>query len=177
LRAIRYESRYGLRMDAHTLNLAQSCSEMDLIGDLSSARLRDELVLLLSEPRVDFGLRRLRSLGIEKAVHARLRADDEALELVAVTDALWRHHRLAAEVPLWRARLMWLLRALAPEEISAWALRMRFRRRDRDALARSLVVGRRLADLVHRGPSEPDLYDAALGEPADALLAAMALQP
>jgi tRNA nucleotidyltransferase (CCA-adding enzyme) len=136
-RAIRYESRYGLRMDAHTLNLARSCSEMDLIGDLSSARLRDEVVLLLSEPRVDFGLRRLRSLGIEKAVHARLRADDEALELIHAADALWRRHRLAAEVPLWRTRLLWLLRALAPEEISAWALRMRFRRRDRDVLARS----------------------------------------
>jgi tRNA nucleotidyltransferase (CCA-adding enzyme) len=172
-RAIRYESRYGLRMDAHTLNLAQSCSEMDLIGDLSSARLRDELVLLLSESRIDFGLRRLRSLSIEKTVHARMQADDEALALIHVTDALWRRHRLAAEVPLWRTRLVWLLRDLAPEEISAWALRMRHR--DRDVLARSLVVGRRVADLVRRGPSEPDLYDAAAGEPADALLAAMAL--
>ncbi len=176
-RAIRYESRYGLRMDAHTLNLAQSCSEMDLIGDLSSARLRDELVLLLSEPRIDFGLRRLRSLGIEKAVHARFRADDESWTLIRTTDALWRRHRLAAEVPLWRARLVWLLRALAPEEISAWALRMRFRRRDRDVLARALVVSSRLADFLRRGPSETELYDAAVGEPADALLAAMALQP
>jgi tRNA nucleotidyltransferase (CCA-adding enzyme) len=176
-RAIRYESRYGLRMDAHTLNLAQSCSEMDLIGDLSSARLRDELVLLLSEPSIEFGLRRLRSLGIEKAVHARFRADDECLDLIHTSDALWRRHRLAAEVPLWRARLVWLLRTLAPEEISAWALRMRFRRRDREVLARALVVSSRLGDLLHRGPSETALYDAAVGEPADALLAAMALQP
>jgi tRNA nucleotidyltransferase (CCA-adding enzyme) len=36
LRAVRYESRYGLRMDEHTLNLARACCAMDLIGDLSS---------------------------------------------------------------------------------------------------------------------------------------------
>ena len=39
-RAVRYEDRYGFRMDRHTLALARACSEMDLIGDLSSARLR-----------------------------------------------------------------------------------------------------------------------------------------
>ena len=66
LRAIRYESRYGLRMDAHTLDLARACSAMDLVGDLSSARLRDELVLLLDEEKVDFALRRLEELGLAR---------------------------------------------------------------------------------------------------------------
>ena len=64
LRAIRYESRYGLRMDEHTLNLARACCAMDLVGDLSSARLRDELVSLLDEEKVDFSLRRVEELGV-----------------------------------------------------------------------------------------------------------------
>jgi tRNA nucleotidyltransferase (CCA-adding enzyme) len=42
-RAIRYENRYGFRMDDHTLRLARGTIEMGLVGDLSSARLRDEL--------------------------------------------------------------------------------------------------------------------------------------
>ena len=63
-RAIRYENRYDLRMDRHTLDLARSCAEMDLVGDLSSARLRDELVLLFDEERVSLTLRRLRELGL-----------------------------------------------------------------------------------------------------------------
>ena len=42
-RAIRYENRYGFRMDEHTLRLARGAIEMGLVGDLSSARLRDEL--------------------------------------------------------------------------------------------------------------------------------------
>ena len=46
-RAIRYENRYGFAMDAHTVALARACVEMDLVGELSSARLRDELQALL----------------------------------------------------------------------------------------------------------------------------------
>src|SRR4029077_16040913 len=49
LRGIRYENRYGFRMDEHTARLARGCIEMGLVGDLSSERLRDELELLLSE--------------------------------------------------------------------------------------------------------------------------------
>ena len=75
LRAIRYESRYGLRMDEHTLNLARACCAMDLVGDLSSARLRDELVSLLDEEKVDFALRRAEELGVWPAIHGRLRVD------------------------------------------------------------------------------------------------------
>ena len=48
-RAIRYENRYGFRMDEHTARLARGCVEMGLVGDLSSARLRDEPTALLEE--------------------------------------------------------------------------------------------------------------------------------
>ena len=50
-RAIRYENRYGFEIDGHTRQLARSCVEMGLVGDLSGARVRDELVALLSERR------------------------------------------------------------------------------------------------------------------------------
>ena len=52
LRAVRYEARLGFAMDRHTLSLARGCIEMRLVGDLASARLRDELVDLLSEEQV-----------------------------------------------------------------------------------------------------------------------------
>lgn len=177
LRAIRYESRYGLRMDAHTLNLARACSAMDLVGDLSSARLRDELVSLLDEEKVDFALRRAEELGVWPAVHGRLRVDERTRALVRRSDELRRRHALEREVPAWRLRLVWLLRDLDPEEIEAWAARMRVRGQDASVLARALVVGRRLLDRVARGPSEAELHDLAAGEPLEAVLAAMTLDP
>ncbi|MFA4966422.1 MAG: DHHA1 domain-containing protein, partial [Thermoleophilia bacterium] len=136
LRAIRYESRYGLRMDAHTLNLARACCAMDLVGDLSSARLRDELVALLDEERVDFSLRRMDELGLTPSVHGRLRADAGSRALVRRGDELRGAHGLDREVPRWRLRLVWLLRDLEPEEIAMWTERMRIRRADADVLER-----------------------------------------
>ena len=97
LRAIRYESRYGLRMDGHTLNLARACCAMDLVGDLSSARLRDELVSLLDEEKVDFALRRAEELGVWPAIHGRLRVDADTRRLVRRADGLRDAHRLEDE--------------------------------------------------------------------------------
>jgi hypothetical protein len=72
-------------------------------------------------------------------------------------------------------RLVWLLRDLDPEEITAWTVRMRVRGLDARVLERALVVARRLQDRIARGPSEAELYDLAAGEPLEAVLAAMTL--
>ena len=42
-RAIRYENRYGFRMDEHTAALAHEASHRDTSHDLSGARMREEL--------------------------------------------------------------------------------------------------------------------------------------
>ena len=176
LRAIRYESRYGLRMDEHTLNLARACCAMDLVGDLSSARLRDELVSLLDEEKVDFALRRAEELGVWPAIHGRLRVDAAHAPAGAPRRRAARGARgSSAETPRWRLRLVWLLRDLDPEEIAAWAVRMRVRAQDASVLERALVVGRRLARPRRAAPSEAELYDLAAGEPLEAVLAAMTL--
>ena len=105
-RAVRYEDRYGFRMDRHTLALARACSEMDLIGDLSSARLRDELVLLLDEPRISSTLRRLRELGLQHALHPRLALDDTSASSSRRSTRCGGAASSRAKSPAWRARLV-----------------------------------------------------------------------
>jgi tRNA nucleotidyltransferase (CCA-adding enzyme) len=175
LRAIRYENRYGLRMDEHTLNLARACCAMDLVGDLSSARLRDELMALFEEEGADFSLRRMEELGLTPSIHGRLRAGAATRDLVRRGDLARAAHHLGGEIPRWRLRLVWMLRDLEPEEIAIWAERMRIRRHDAEVLERALIVGRRLVDRVARGPSEADLYEFAHDEPLEAVLVAMEL--
>jgi tRNA nucleotidyltransferase (CCA-adding enzyme) len=174
-RAVRYENRYGFRMDRHTLALARACAEMDLIGDLSSARLRDELVLLLGEPRVGFTLQRLRELGLQHALHPRLALDEDSAGLIAAVDVARRRCGLVAEVPLWRPRLVVTLRDLEPEELDEWVERMKFRRGDARVLVRSWLVGTRLARRLERAMPESELYDVVHGEPLEALLVAAAV--
>src|SRR6478672_4915285 len=70
-RAIRYQNRYGFDMDGLTLQLARSCVEMGLVGDLSGARVRDELVALLGEEEVAGALVSLDQLGLAGAATRR----------------------------------------------------------------------------------------------------------
>jgi tRNA nucleotidyltransferase (CCA-adding enzyme) len=143
-RAIRYENRYGFRMDAHTLALARACVEMDLVGELSSARLRDELQALLSEERIADSVRRLAELGIDRAIHPHLAADEESVRLIEAVDAL-RAER-APEAPAWRLRLAVLARRLPPDELYEWFERLRLRRRDADRVADTVTVAPRLLE-------------------------------
>ncbi len=175
LRALRYESRYGLRMDEYTLNLARSCCAMGLVGDLSSARLRDELLSLLDEPTVGFALRRIEELGFASAIHARLRVGELTRDLVEAGDLALTAHGLEEEVPRWRLRLIWMLRDLGPEEIANWCRRLRIRRRDAEVLERAFVLGSGLLRLTERGPTEAELHDLIRQGPLEAVLVALVL--
>jgi tRNA nucleotidyltransferase (CCA-adding enzyme) len=145
-RAIRYENRYGLAMDAHTLALARACVEMNLVGELSSARLRDELQALLSEESVGDSVRRLAELGIDRAIHPRLAADSESVQLIEKLDRVRAEH--TPEAPAWRLRLAALARKLHPDELYEWFERLKLRRRDADRVADAVAVGPRLPELL-----------------------------
>ncbi len=137
-RAIRYENRYGLRMDEHTLQLARRCIEMGLVGDVSSARLRDELEALLEEGEIRHSILRLGELGADKAIHPRLAADAEAVRLLERALAL--KQRYGVDSPGWRLGLTVLARKLPPDEVYAWLERLKVRRRDAERIAAAVTV-------------------------------------
>src|SRR3989442_5091019 len=85
LSAIRYEARLGFEMDRHTLSLARGCIEMRLVGDLASARLRDELLDMLVEQNVVRALERMSEIGLDAALHPHLDAGPDAVALVELT--------------------------------------------------------------------------------------------
>jgi tRNA nucleotidyltransferase (CCA-adding enzyme) len=145
-RAIRYETRYGFRMDAHTLALAKACVEMELVGELSSARLRDEFQALLSEERVGESVRRMAELGIDRAIHPHLAADEEAVRLLEQIDGL--RGAYAPDAPAWRLRLAVLARRLSSTEVLEWGERLKLRRRDAERIADAVAVAPRLRDLA-----------------------------
>jgi tRNA nucleotidyltransferase (CCA-adding enzyme) len=173
-RAIRYENRYGFRMDEHTLRLARGTIEMGLVGDLSSARLRDELVALLEEGEVEHSILRLAELGADKAIHPHLAADDEAVTLLARLRALARQYEV--EVPAWRIGLIALARQLPPDEVYDWLQRLKVRRRDAEQIAAAVTVGPRIAERLREQDVEPaEIVSLADRYAPDAPLFALAL--
>jgi len=174
-RAIRYESRYGFRMDDHTQRLARGTIEMGLVGDLSSARLRDELIALLEEGDAGASILRLAELGAGTAIHPHLAADEEAVTLFERLRELNEHY--GTEIPAWRLAFTVLARKLPPDEVYAWLRRLRMQRRDLERIAAAVTVGPRLVERLRGGSIEPAEV-VAVADPyaPDAPLFALALE-
>ena len=147
-RGIRYESRLGFRMDEHTVRLARGTVEMGLVGDLSSSRLRDELVALLEEDDAGASIRRLAELGLDRAIHPHLATDEETVTLLERLRALNDEHGLG--VPAWRLGLEALARRMSPGELYDWLARLRVRRRDAERVAAAVTVGPKLVERLRR---------------------------
>ena len=164
----------GFRFDEHTEALARACIESGHVGDLSSSRLRDELVALLDDDGAPDGIRRLGELGVDAAIHPRLRGDGEAAALFARATAL--RDELALDVPSWRLGLAALARAMTADEASDWLDRLKVGRRHADLIAGAVVVAPRIVERLGSEPLDPAQV-VALADPfaPDAPLAALAL--
>ncbi len=174
-RAIRYESRYGFRMDDHTQRLARGTIEMGLVGDLSSARLRDELIALLEEGDAGASILRLAELGAGAAIHPHLAADEQAVALLERLRAL--NERYGTAIPPWRLAFAVLARRMPPDEVYAWLRRLKVQRRDLERIAAAVTVGPRILERLRGGSAEPaDVVAAADPYAPDAPLFAMALE-
>jgi tRNA nucleotidyltransferase (CCA-adding enzyme) len=174
-RAIRYEARHGFRLEDHSARLARGCIEMGLVGDMSSARLRDELVALLGEPEAGRGIARLGELGADRAIHPRLRGDAEGAAIFERVVAL--RDELGVEVPAWRIGLAVLARELTSDEAYALLERLKVRRRDGHRIAGAVTVAPRIVERL-RSEALDAAQVVSLADPfaPDAPLLALALE-
>jgi len=161
-RAIRYEARYGLRLEEHSARLARGTIDMGLVGDLSSARLRDELVALLEDPGATGGILRLGELGVDRAIHPHLRADSEGAALFERARTM--RDELGVDIPAWRLGIASIARGLSSDEAYDWLLRLKLRRRDVDRIAGAI----RVAPLIVERIEAEDLDAAQVVALADA---------
>jgi tRNA nucleotidyltransferase (CCA-adding enzyme) len=174
-RAVRYEERYGFRLDDHSARLARECIERGVVGDLSSARLRDELVLLLEDAAAVRGIARLGELGADKAVHPRLRGDEEGAALFART--LGVRDELAIEAPAWRIGLAVLARDLTADEAYDWLERLEVRSRDVDRIVGAIAFAPQIVErLRHAGLAPAEVVGLADPFAPDAPLLALGLE-
>ena len=167
-RAVRYENRFAFAMNAATRELARSCVEMGLVGDVSGARLRDELVAILSEVEISAALRRLDELGLAAALHPRLRCGPEEVARVGRLDELRLVH--APELPAWRSRLGALCEAIGADELLDWLEQMRLRRREARVVAAAACVPARLAAPLARAEEPARVAELLAPQPLEVAL-------
>jgi tRNA nucleotidyltransferase (CCA-adding enzyme) len=175
LRAIRYEARLGFRMDGHSLSLARGSIETRLVGDLSSARLRDELLDILAEDRVAVALERIAELGLDRAMQPRLDAGAESVRLIERARRLMSEQPFAGIAEETLVFLAVLCRRMSADEIYAWLGKLRLRRTDQDAVAAAATVSHLLAERLvgEDSPAPSVLHELLAGQPAEVLVMAV----
>jgi len=173
-RAVRYENRYGFRMDEQTRSFARSCVEMHLVGDLSGVRLRDELVALLSEADVEWTLGRLYELGVARQVHPKLATGTKTAALVHRVDTLVKELGVQEEVVSWRLRLAAMTRNMEHEELYLWLEQLKIKRSDSAVIRAAVVVGPLLrSSLAGDEMNDWEVYRALRTTPVEALVFAL----
>jgi tRNA nucleotidyltransferase (CCA-adding enzyme) len=175
LRAIRYEARLGFEMDRHTLSLARGCIDMRLVGDLASARLRDELIDLLQERQMIAALTRMAELGLDRALRPGLDAGPESRTLIEEASVVAGRPPFAGAVRPTLLRLALLSRRMGAGEIYDWLSKLKLRRRDQDVVAAAATLPPALAERIEREPPQApsELREALDGVPLEALVAAI----
>jgi tRNA nucleotidyltransferase (CCA-adding enzyme) len=159
-RAIRYEHRFGFRMEEHTEALARESIATGHVTDLTGPRIREELRLLFEEASGAV-IRRIGDLGLDRALHARLEADEEAARLFDRLREL--QERYGFEPPLWRLGLAVLARDLDPDDLRQWTSELKLRRIDAQHIVRAVVDFRRIAGVA---PDESPADVVALADPS-----------
>ena len=133
-RAVRYEQRFGFRIDDATLVLMQEAVSAGHMNAVSGDRWRHEIERILDEPIPGPMLLRASELGLLAGLHPAL-CNDAGLR------ALTRHPEGAAEPDEWLAALFW---PLAADEGEAVIDRLRLSGR-RAAVARDTIELGRIA--------------------------------
>ena len=88
-RAVRFEHRYGFRMDDETEGLAKRTAADGFINTVSGKRLREELIAILEEPDPIASLRRLDGMGVFPMLFADVKLAGTTLSLLDRTQAGW----------------------------------------------------------------------------------------
>jgi tRNA nucleotidyltransferase (CCA-adding enzyme) len=141
-RAVRFEQRYGFRLESQTEMLARRAVEMEIVGKLTNARVRDELIDIFSEPcpLPLKAVERLEDLGALRTLHPDL----------AVSQAMRGRYRLLEKhigeamellgdsIRKWVPSISAMLEDLPEREAEKWCHLMRFKREDTRAIKQCL---------------------------------------
>ena len=171
IRAARYEARYGFELDARSESLARACVELGLVRAVSTARIGNELELLLREERGVVGLERLDALGVLAELHPNLDASAEALAAMQRVEEL--NAELGADATALRLRFAVLTRRLDSSDRYRWLESLQIPRRDVETIANAAALPSSLAARSSELISVRELHALLSSEPIETVLLAL----
>jgi tRNA nucleotidyltransferase (CCA-adding enzyme) len=188
-RAVRFEQRFGFKLDSKTLRLIKNAIKDKLFARLSAARLREELILLLSEKEPRKVIARLGTLNLLHVVHPALRVCGNSGKLAAllksVEQALGWYKTASLKwgdqdgevrsVQTWLVYFAALLDMIPEKAVRETLTRLQFSERQADVLRLARSQSDRLLQALSRQTSKPSAVQRVLsGLPDEVLLLLLA---
>jgi tRNA nucleotidyltransferase (CCA-adding enzyme) len=137
IRAVRFEGRYGFRMDKRTVYLLRKAARAHMLDRISGQRLREEMLTLLRERNPLPAIFRLDRLGILESLSPELKVTAQTDRLLErIRRRLRRYGDLWPEpdVDRWIVFLLGLFSVLSSPEMDRLATRLSLHRKARRCL-------------------------------------------
>ncbi len=147
LRAARFEARYGFTVDGSTEALLRQAVEMEMLNEVSGARIREEMLDIVDEERVVAILRRLEDVGAFSALVPDSVDRDRVLDEMTLVDASYPGLVTRFERPPRRRVVLVTPLAASASRAGAerWARKLRF---GREYAAPALAIVERRAAIL-----------------------------
>ncbi|MDL2285614.1 CBS domain-containing protein, partial [Desulfovibrio sp. OttesenSCG-928-F07] len=94
LRAVRFEKRFGFKLDQQSEKLVKNCLQLGFFRNLSGARLFNELNHIFDEKSPALCLERMEQLGLLNEIHPQLKLNASKRELIASTEEVISWYKL-----------------------------------------------------------------------------------
>ena len=146
-RAIRFEQRYGFRIDPQTRGFIKNALGEGLFERLGNERMRDELILILNEKRPLGAIRRMKEFRVLKYIHPDLRLNKRitrVLEEIERKREEYKRMLKGEKVSRWLVNLLALIEDLDLARTRQLAKRFKFKRTNFDKIIASKEVERHL---------------------------------
>jgi tRNA nucleotidyltransferase (CCA-adding enzyme) len=162
LRLLRYGARLGFTAEPHTEDLARQAVESGAPSSVSGARIRDELLDLLSERAAVVAIESMYALGLDRALHPKFDADEYVVSRAML--------ELTPEMRQELVLLALCCRAMDADELKLWLQHLQLPRESaavvREAVANGPGLLARIADGASVGDERPETVAFALALPA-----------
>jgi tRNA nucleotidyltransferase (CCA-adding enzyme) len=167
LRALRYAARFDFTLVSETERLAREAVAAEALATVSGPRVRDELIDLLAEDEAPAAVERLRALGLDSALHARLHADPELVASAKLGAA-----ETGADPTL---AALAALCVDAPSALEAWIEQLGLGAGERDAVVRAARAAPEIVERLRNELRSSEIHALLSPEPPEALALALGL--
>lgn len=150
IRAIRFEQRYRFRIETQTLELAKNAMANNFLRELSYQRIRDELLIILSESRPLPALKRLVELGVNRQILPEVDFGPAMWELLAKVPTeldRFKSHVPGAAVERWILYFLIIVHPVGLIGAEEIARRFHIERRAVQALVEAFRVEHQLSQI------------------------------